>query len=220
MKKNNARCPNCKAFVPSRFFTHTGGNCKRCGIHIVPDWYVWIMSNRDVIFGDQTVPMRPWDHSCSVDNPDALTLVEIYRLVMFDMGISIPFDTAKVYMTDAGVEYGYVELTSANALHYTNMQGFDNLHDALLVICGLNADAVGAKKSMAIVAANMLYYAATCACVGGNHPLELKIEREIRGDSAERFPFLQDAVKHVFERCGLVHTASVCYSRFEHPFSF
>ena len=134
-----------------------------------PEWYTWVMANRETIFGNNAMPMAPWDELVTV-YPDQLDNLGIYRLIFYHMGITIPWDMSKVYFPPfCDAEYGYIDLTAENAIQYAGMQGFDQLHDALLIICGINADAAGSTRENAQVAANLLYYAVTRACVGGNH---------------------------------------------------
>lgn len=226
MKTHDKRkkCPNCKKrFLPLVVFTHTGGNCPGCGYHIAPEWYSWIMENRETIFGDQSMPMAPWDSMVDV-YPDQLDQVSQYKLIFHHMGITIPWDGEKTYWPSSYAEEpdkGYVDITAENAKLYAGMEGVNLLHNALLIICGICTDESGVDRTMAMVAANLIYYATTKMCVGGNHPLEEELERDIRefqgfGDES-RFPLFQDAVFYIFDRCGLIHTASVAYGRFEHP---
>lgn len=212
MKKH--QCKKCKRFLPKKFFTLTGGDCPRCGSHVEPEWWTVIMENSYEIFGDHSMPMAPWSPFVTI-YPDRLEMVGIYKIIYYHMGINFPRDMNKMYLPPMSdwPEYGPADITAENAVEIAGMQGVDMFHNALLITTGSCTE----SKEMAQVAANLLYYAATKLCVGGNHPLELRLESEIRNAPAERYPLLQDAVAYIFEECGLVHPNSVAYNRFPHP---
>lgn len=210
------RCPHCHSFIPKQFVTHTGGSCKRCGQHIEPEWYRWMLENRP--FGSDALPMQPWDSMVEI-RPHELDLRGLYTVIEYHMGITIPWDISKIYWPpfSEGEEYGDIDITPENAMQIAGMEGVDVMHNALLIICGALVGPSNSTRENAIVAANLIYYLATRMVVGGNIPKELKLEREIR----ERdFPLLQDAVAFLFDRCGLIHTASTDYHRFYHPHFF
>jgi len=209
---NKNRCPKCKSFIASKFVTHSGGDCKRCGTHIVPEWYTWGLANRPL--GGNAQPMAPWSDFVTV-LPQELDKLGLMSLINFHMGLELPDDMSKVYFAPyLEPEFGPVDISDEMALSCAGMVGMDDLHNALLIICGALAEPSGTSRTNAIMAASLCYYMATRMCISSGHPRESEVEREVRDYN---FDFLQDAVAFVFDRFGLVHTASVEYITRQHP---
>ncbi|MFH1408081.1 MAG: hypothetical protein ABIG91_03570 [Patescibacteria group bacterium] len=209
------RCPKCKSFISKQFVTHTGGNCKRCGAHVVPEWYAWGINNRPLGEGE---PMAPWSFLVEI-RPDQLDKLGLATVLNFHMGLELPSDTSKAYRppfsNEMEPEMGPWDVSPENALHLAGMQGVDQLHNALLIVAGGIADVTGVERGNAVRAANLCYYMATQLYVGsGADQRELELEQEVR---EREFEYLQDAVFFVFDRLDLVHTASVEYITREHP---
>lgn len=208
---NKNRCPKCKSFIAAKFVTHSGGDCKRCGAHIVPEW---ILGNGRPL-GGNAQPMAPWSEFITVFS-QGLDKIGLMTLINFHMGLELPDDTSKVYCAAPFLEpeYGPVDVSDEMALHRAGMVGVDDLHNALLIICGALTESSGTTRVNAVLAASLCYYLATRMCISSGHPRESEVEQEVRDWN---FDYLQDAVAFVFDRFGLVHTASVEYIMRQHP---
>lgn len=220
---NKYRCPKCKSFTRKAFNTHTGGECKRCKTHITPVWYTegintrpWPMPNSlDTVAVSESLRM-PWETREIAEGISAV------QMLNQQMGLELPDDTTKTYWVpfdEFGPEYGPVDITPELAIRCAGMQGVDELHNALLIICGSAASAVGTPQTEAIRCANLSYYLATGLYVGpGNDPRDTEVETAIRESAqstggwwGEGHMLLMDAVAMVFAAFDVPHTVSVEY---------
>lgn len=187
-----------------------------------PDWYKWGLTHRpfptpaSTAEGAETGALRRPFQKNRLEI-DSWSDDQLFEFIALQLGLELPDDLSKVYMTWEGPEYGPVDLTDQLAKQLTGQAGADRLHMALLIICGAMVVTTHAPREQAAIAANLIYYLATGSCLGGSHPLEIKIEagaRQLIQQGTIRS--LQDATFFVFHALDLPHPASVEFVKLDH----
>jgi len=217
-------CPKCGRFLKATAFTHTGGNCGRCGQHIVPAWFTtacatrpWQFLPKGVVLPDSTGLVAtghlhgPWDHT---GQPGA----NIPGFLNVELGLELPDDASKIYWPPYWdePEYGPADFDSKMASFCSGQVGVDDLHNALLVVCGSAATAGGQSMQIGVQLANLCYYMATSSVAGGTGQ-ELIAEQRIRKMQGVTYLSMQDAVAMAFSFFDVVHPVSTEYMMVNHP---
>lgn len=223
-------CPKCGRFLRRVIFTHTGGNCPRCRMHIMPAWYKntiannrpWLVLPREQVLDTFLIPFQ------EPQDPAFWSEQELLKFLNLQMGLELPRDWSKAYAPMyQEPEYGPVDLTSAEAVILIGSEGIDQLHRALLIITGALVAAHETTVEKASQLADLLYYMATCRCVGigeiphlpgqsrPKQPFSTVLERRIRSLQHRRLWLLMDAVAYAFKEFDLPHLSSAEYIMFE-----
>lgn len=222
------RCPKCGRFLPKTFCSEVGGDCPRCGYHVKPTWYTWAIERRPwptpetVLEGLVSGELRTPFESDRFD-PDMMSADELKRFINVQLGIEFADDRSVTYhplfSEDIEGEHPDVEISAEVVNEIVGMIGFDQLHNALLIHFGIAASAVKADRWMAIQAANVAYYAAMGAVVGGNTDKELLVEHDLREQIALGVVrYLAEAVEFICSAFDIPFTPSLEYMKYsDHP---
>lgn len=204
VKAQMTHCQKCNGLIHKQFVTHSGGNCKKCGTHIAPDWYTWGIENRP-----WPMPKKLWLPFEGGIRPEAMTIKQTTHFLNVQMGLELPFDLSKHYSCWGGDEYGSPDLDEASVYSLTGFVPYDKLHGALVLICVSGAEAIGKGRGLGLEAAQLLYYVATARAAGSTGRFA-QVANEVRTENSPLF-VLMDAVTLILHRYGLPETRSVEY---------
>lgn len=230
-------CRNCGLFLKLSLYTHTAGQCPRCHSEIIPLWYHKVMSyNRPWLIiesgqnCDEVLRNRlriPFEPTTPFVDSSTWTEAQVMEALNLQIGLDLPRDWSKVYAPMyQEPEFGPVDFDRETVFRLSGgSEGVDPLHNALLVTFASIALAGGCTIDRAIRCADLVYYMATCRCVGmgerphlpgqprPKQPLEVIVEHEVRqritvGDRHSEPWYLMDAVAFACMRFDLPHLSS------------